>query len=178
MTDFSENNNESTQDDSGSTAAAAGTQASTEDMLLQKDAEIKDLQDKLLRSQADFMNLRQRAEKEKMELLSFANEKFAKGLISSLDTFTQGIQHLPEDLKDNPWVLGIVQFEQNIRKFLEENNITKMPIVPNETMFDPNMHEAVAQGTAEIPETILEIYQEGYLYHDKVLRPAKVKVAA
>ncbi|MFN7160400.1 MAG: nucleotide exchange factor GrpE [Candidatus Gracilibacteria bacterium] len=177
MSDSQENITQSQQDDSQNTDAGSAQDLSLEEILAQKEAEIKDLQEKLLRSQADFMNLKQRSEKEKMELLSFANERFAKGLISALDTFTQGIQHLPEELKDNSWVLGIIQFDKNIRKFLEDSNVTRMAIVPELTSFDPNMHEAVAQEAGDTAEIILEVYQDGYMYHDKVLRPAKVKVS-
>lgn len=177
MSDTQENINQSQQDDSQNTDSGATQDLSMEELLAQKEVEIKDLQEKLLRSQADFMNLKQRSEKEKIELLSYANEKFAKGLVSALDTFTQGVQHLPEDLKDNSWVLGIIQFEKNIRKFLEDSNVTRMPIETGLTSFDPNMHEAVAQEAGDTAEIILEVYQDGYLYHDRVLRPAKVKVS-
>lgn len=163
-------------DSTTSTSSQEITIEQLQAMITVKEQELNDLQDKLLRSQADYSNLKQRTERDKIELISYANEKFAKGLIGIVDILSQGLTHTPEDLKNTPWVLGIFQFEKSLKKFLEEQGITSITITPGETIFDPLLHEALSIGE-EGTEIIAEVYQEGYLYHQKTLRPAKVKVA-
>jgi len=142
-------------------------------------SQVAELEDKLLRIQADFVNMKNRMEREKMEFSAFANQSLLEGLIPSLDTLKQAIHFMPEDIKENPWSQGITAYSTMLQSYLESVGLSIIPVTPGETEFDPTFHDAVAR--EEDPEhdgKVLEVLQDGYLFKgEKVLRTAKVKVA-
>ncbi len=142
--------------------------------------ETTDLQEKLLRLQADFVNMKQRQEKEKSEFAMYSLEKFVTGLLPVMDAISATIQHIPEDLVTNKWTEGVLHSSKMLFQFTESLGLTKMNITPMETDFDPTHHEAIA--TVEDKDhsgKILEIFQDGYILRDsRVIRTAKVKVGS
>lgn len=137
------------------------------------------LLDKYQRLQAEFINFKNRTEGEKKDFATFANKGLIYDLLPTVDSLHNAIKSIPEDLTDHAWIAGFHQFAKQFQGFLQNQDMEVMTIVPKETAFDPELHEAIASEPSEGFEgIILETYQEGYMLKGKVLRTAKVKVGA
>ena len=132
--------------------------------------------DRLLRKQAEFENFRKRTEKEKQEFYDFALSGFVQTLLPVLDglerslsaqegetieSFRKGNELILKQFRDQLWSAGI------------------QPIRSMGKIFDPNFHQAVMREESPTlaENEIIEEYQRGYLYKDRLLRPSMVKVA-
>jgi molecular chaperone GrpE len=106
----------------------------------------------------------------------FASSLLIGKLLSVLDDFDRALDNVPSDAHD-PWVEGVRLTERKLRTVLESEGVT--PIEAIGQPFDPNVHEAVVhEETTEAPDnTVIGELQRGYRLHDRVLRPALVKVA-
>lgn len=143
-----------------------------------KNREAAEAQDKYLRTYADFQNYRKRMQRDIADFRKYANEQLAAELLPVLDHLGLALKHASEAGESNQGLIDGVQMVY--KQFLDA--LEKFGIKPfkaeGET-FDPVRHDAVMQvKTADAPEnTVVHVLQEGYLYHDKVLRHAKVGVA-
>ena len=134
------------------------------------------LYDRLLRKQAEFENFRKRTEKEKQEFYDFALSSFVQALLPVLDglerslsiqegetveSFRKGNELILKQFRDQLWSAGI------------------QPIRSMGKIFDPNFHQAVMreESSTLAENEIIEEYQRGYLFKDRLLRPSMVKVA-
>ena len=138
--------------------------------------ELDDLRQTLLRRQADFDNYRKRVEKERAEDSKRATSRLIEALIPILDSFEQALAAHREAEYEN-YRKGF----ELIHKQLVEN-ITKLGVEridPIGKPFDPHLHQAVdrAETTDEADGTILSVFQPGYVFNGRVLRPAMVRVA-
>lgn len=141
-------------------------------LMEEKDA----LFDRLLRKQAEFENFRKRTEKEKQEFYDFALSSFVQTLLPVLDglerslivqegetveSFRKGNELILKQFRDQLWAAGI------------------QPIRSMGKIFDPNFHQAVMreESSTLAENEIIEEYQRGYLFKDRLLRPSMVKVA-
>jgi molecular chaperone GrpE len=133
-----------------------------------------DLQDRLLRRQAEFDNFRRRAEREKADVVEYANAESVRALIPILDDFERALK---VESADGEYVRGMELIYQRLTDSLKKLGLE--PITSTGQKFDPNLHHAVDRAeTDEVEEdTILEEYQRGYNFRGKLLRPAMVKVA-
>ena len=148
-----------------------------QDILVKKDEEIKQLQDRILRMAAEMENTRKRLEREKSESISFANEGMMRGLLPVIDNLERAVQHGEDDATCQGLLEGV---RLTLKSFGEV--LGKFGCVPFDAVgktFDPNFHEAVMQQeSSEHPEkTILQELQKGYMLHDRLLRPAMVIVS-
>lgn len=141
--------------------------------------QIQDLQVELLkmkdlaaRAQADVQNVRVRGEREAVELRMFASESILRKILPTLDNFQRAFQHIPDDLLSHEWVKGVQAIENDLMKQVNEAGLQRMQSL-GETV-DPNRHEVLGLGAGE-SEKVIEVFEEGYELHGKVLRPAKVK---
>jgi molecular chaperone GrpE len=145
-----------------------------------KDAaeKIKDTQDQLLRTQADFENMRKRLEKDKQEFLKYANEGILLELLNVLDDLERTI-NLAEDKHEdlNAFLKGVEMILAHLYDMLKQHGVK--PIEAEGKVFDPHYHEALMQvENKDLPEhTIVEVLQKGYLMYERVIRTAKVKVS-
>jgi molecular chaperone GrpE len=150
-----------------------------EDKILRLEQQLKDSEDKYLRVHADFENIKKRLEREKYQAIDYASEKFAKDLLTPIDTLelalsstnTQLDAHeLLEKVKE-----GISLTIKNFNTTFEKHNITK---IETDGEFDPNVHNAVMQvDSAEHEDgAIVQELQKGYLLKDRLLRPAMVSI--
>jgi molecular chaperone GrpE len=141
---------------------------------------ISRLEDEKLREAAEFENLKKRYEKEKLSAIAYSNESFARDLLgvvdslasaSELEVDTQNLQESLEKIKE-----GISLTVEQLNKILSKNGIEEI-IVSDE--FDPNLHEAIMQVDSEDKEKgkIVQAFQKGYKYKDRVLRPTMVSIA-
>lgn len=138
--------------------------------------ERSDLYDKLLRKQAEFENFRKRGEREMQEAYVRARADLLLDLLPVLDNFDLAVQHAdttnPDAIRDGVHLIHKQMFDSLYRLGLE-------PIEADGQPFDPELHEAVAtEPTDEAPDhTVLVVLQRGYKLGDRMLRPARVKVA-
>ncbi len=122
-----------------------------------------------------------RARRDRDEAVSYAASGFAKDIVSSLDNLRRAINSFPSDLAGDPSLKGVLQgleaTERALLDTFERHGITRLQ--PVGELFDPNRHDALqlTEDSDQPPGTIIEVLQPGYLYHDRLLRPAKVNVA-
>jgi len=139
-------------------------------------ADLEELRQTLLRRQADFDNYRKRIEKERFEDSKRATARVIEGLIPVIDGFEHALAAHREAEYDN-YRKG---FELIYKQLLE--NVTKLGVEridPAGKSFDPHLHQAVdrVETTDREDGTILQVFQPGYVFHGRVLRPAMVRVA-
>jgi len=156
--------------------AAAAETAKADAEMAKVTAELEELRQTLLRRQADFDNYRKRVEKERFEDSKRATARVIEGLIPVIDGFEHALAAHREAEYDN-YRKG---FELIYKQLLE--SVTKLGverIEPVGKLFDPHLHQAVdrAETTDHEDGTILQVFQPGYVFHGRVLRPAMVRVA-
>ncbi|HXN93625.1 MAG TPA: nucleotide exchange factor GrpE [Candidatus Acidoferrales bacterium] len=139
-------------------------------------ADLEELRQTLLRRQADFDNYRKRIEKERFEESKRATARVIEGLIPVIDGFEHALAAHREAEYDN-YRKG---FELIYKQLLD--SVTKLGVERTDPVgksFDPHLHQAVdrAETTDHEDGTILQVFQPGYVFHGRVLRPAMVRVA-
>ncbi|HEV8267990.1 MAG TPA: nucleotide exchange factor GrpE [Thermoanaerobaculia bacterium] len=132
----------------------------------------------LLRKTADFENLKRRSEKEKTDFFKFALAETFRDLLGVLDNFERALAHGAEGMSGADMQAGIDMIAKQLADTLRRYGLVEIPA--EGLTFDPTVHEAIAreETTEAPPGTILEVFQKGYVLNDRLLRPARVKVAA
>lgn len=135
------------------------------------------LRDQLLRSVADLQTFRRRALAEKDDVRKYGAQDLAENLLPVLDNFERTILSLASGADAASIMQGITMIEKQFRTALESVHIQR--IVSIGEHFDPELHEAVETVTAPNvePNTVVEVLSTGYRLHDRVIRPARVKVS-
>lgn len=139
-------------------------------------AELEDLKQTLLRRQADFENYKKRVERERSE---DAKRTMAR-LIESLIPIVDGFEHALAAHREAEYESYRKGFELIYRQLLD--HLAKLGVEridPAGKAFDPHLHQAMdrAETTEEADGTVLQVFQPGYVFHGRVLRPAMVRVA-
>ncbi len=140
----------------------------------------KEAEDKFLRTHADFDNIKKRLEKEKYQAIDYASEKFAKDLLSTIDTLEMALQSATTDGSSDELIEklkeGIELTIKNVMTTFEKHDIS----VVETDEFDPQVHNAVMQVQSENHENgqIVQVMQKGYMYKDRLLRPAMVSICS
>ena len=139
-------------------------------------SDLEQLRQSMLRSQADFANYRKRIEKERLEDSKRATARVIEGLIPVIDGFEHALAAHREAEYEN-YRKG---FELIYKQLLD--NITRLGVEridPAGKPFDPHLHQAMdrTETTEHKDGTILQVFQPGYVFHGRVLRPAMVRVA-
>lgn len=138
---------------------------------------LKEKENQYLYLYADFENFKKRVQKEKSDLIRFGAENLARNLLSVLDNMERALTHAsPENHK--ALVEGISMVAKQFQGALEQAGVTRVNSLAQ--AFDPFVHEAVGQMPSEEQPagTVVQEEQSGYLYHDRLLRPAKVIVSS
>lgn len=140
---------------------------------------ISELEDKLIRQNADVINYRKRKEEEVNRMLKFCNEDIIKDLLPVLDNFERALK-LSEDKTDESFVKlneGYKMVYCGLENIMQKFEVKA--IDGSNKPFDPVYHNAVMMEAKEgvEPGMVLEVLQKGYLYKDKIIRPAMVKVS-
>ena len=125
------------------------------------------------RAQADFANFKRRTEQERNEKVIRANAVLVLNLLPVLDDLERALDNISEKLSRLTWVDGIVLIYRKLKSTLEANGLSEIKALGE--LFDPNFHEAALYDDGEEGKVIEEL-QKGYMLHDRVLRPAMVKV--
>jgi molecular chaperone GrpE len=130
------------------------------------------------RAKADFLNYKKEEKERTEETLKYAGEILSLNLLPILDNFDFAQKRLPENLRKDENVKGLLQIRKQILDFLRTQGVEEIKVKPGDK-FNPHFQEAVetAEEKGADSEVILEEIKKGYTIHGKVLRPAKVKVA-
>ena len=154
-------------------AAEDGNEADKKD---KKDILIEELNDKYMRTFAEFDNFRKRTEKEKAAMFEVGAKSIIEKILPIVDSFERGLATLTEEEKGQPFADGMDKVYKQMVKALEEAGVTPIEAVGKE--FDPNLHNAVMHGEDDsLGENIVaEEYQKGYMYRESVVRYSMVKV--
>jgi molecular chaperone GrpE len=133
-----------------------------------------DLQDRLLRSRAEFENARRRFERERSEFLQFAAVDSVKEILPILDDFERALK---VETADREYAKGVELIHQRLSETLKKMGLEAIESAGRR--FDPNLHQAVERVPTDEAEdqTILGEFQRGYNFKGKLLRPAMVRVA-
>ena len=137
--------------------------------------QIYDLNNKLLRLQADFDNYRKRTAREKTEIYKCANQDLVCAMLPVIDNFQRAIT--ANENKEDSFSIGIAMIYKQIEDLLQREGL--VPIESLGKDFDPNLHEAVmnVESNEHRDNEIVEELQKGYIFKDKVVKPSMVKVA-
>ncbi|MFC2067317.1 nucleotide exchange factor GrpE [Chloroflexota bacterium] len=125
------------------------------------------------RAQADFINYKRRAEQERVEFSKFSNATLILSLLPFLDDLERAFASVPPRLAKHDWVDGIRLIDRKFRGNLEAQGLSQIEALGKP--FAPEFHEAVRQDKGK-EGTIIEEIQTGYMFKDRLLRPAKVVV--
>ena len=149
-------------------------QNSSEDVENKVNSEIEELKNQLLRLQADFVNYKNRTEREKSNSIILANEDLILKLLPILDNFNRAFAHV--NLEDDA-VKGFVMIKDQFESILKSEMVEE--IESDGATFDPNLHNAVMTESKEGVESgiVIETFEKGYKIKDKVIRPSMVKVS-
>lgn len=130
------------------------------------------------RTQADFENAHQRYRREWDQERRFAAGPLAKDLFAALDNLERALQSAREAKDEGALAHGVALVHGQLLDALKRHGI--VPIEALHKPFDPNYHQAVSQqpSTEHPPNTVLQVLQQGYQLHERVLRPASVIVAS
>jgi molecular chaperone GrpE len=127
-----------------------------------------------IRAVADFENFRKRSEREKADFVRYAVGGVLKDILPVLDNFDRALDHAEEG---DDFHKGVLMIYKQLFDVLQRHGLK--PIVDTGVHFDPNIHEAVIREEDDsVPNhTVVAVLQKGYFIHDRLLRPALVKVA-
>ena len=128
------------------------------------------------RARADLLNYKKEEMERIGELLKYANTDLILKILPILDNFEVIEKKLPENLKNDENVIGLLLIKNQILDFLKSQGVEEVKAAGEK--FNPNLHEVVEELETSDKEqgTIMEEIQKGYKINDRLLRPAKVKV--
>lgn len=138
-------------------------------------SENSELLERFQRAQADFENVRKRLAKEKSALLQYAAMETIESLLPIVDDFERALETPDIDPQLHQ---GLEMIHERIAEVFKRAGLKEVPV--KNTKFNPHLHHAVDKAPTENDEhdqDILEVFQKGYLFKDRLLRAALVKVA-
>ncbi len=133
--------------------------------------------DQWRRTAANLENYRRRVEKERGEIVKAGQATVIAQLLPVLDDLQRAFQTLPSTLRGLTWIDGVALIERKIDVVLEQHGLKEIEALGQP--FDPALHQSILQEeTTDYPDgQVMAVLQRGYTLHDKVLRPAMVKIA-
>jgi molecular chaperone GrpE len=158
------------------TSERAAGQPELESEIQRLSAEASEMRELAQRKQAEFENYRKRMERERMDLARYAGADVVKEVLPVLDNLERALRASGSaseaQLRD-----GVAIIHRQLQEILTRLGLTE--VESEGKPFDPHIHEAVSQiETGEHPDgTVLTVFQKGYLFKDRLLRPAMVSVA-
>ena len=131
--------------------------------------------DRLLRLAADFENYKKRAARERQEYIALANERLIAELIPILDDLERALAAADEH-KEAQLEEGVALVHRSLAGLLQRHGVTA---IETDAKFDPHVHEALLSQPSEAEEgSVIDVVQKGYKLGERVVRPARVVVAA
>lgn len=161
---------------------AAGPAASEGDEVVRLREEVASLKDQLLRAVAETENVRRRAERDREDTAKYAVSKFAKDVLAVADNLRRALEAVPADQRGGDGALegllvGVEATERQLLAAMERAGIQRMEALGQP--FDPNFHQVMfeVEGSGKPGGTIVQVLQDGYTVHGRLLREAMVGVA-
>jgi len=135
-----------------------------------------DLPERLLRLQADFENFKKRINRERFDHFRYATFDLVGRILPVLDNFERAMTAARPGASGDALIEGVALVQRQLLAELEAEGLRGMDSVGE--LFDPERHEAVATDpdSPYPPHTVTHVFQRGYFLHDRVLRPAMVRV--
>jgi molecular chaperone GrpE len=131
--------------------------------------------DRLLRLAADFENYKKRTARERQEYVTLANERLIGELLPILDDLERALR-AAEEHQEVQLEEGVRLVHSSLASLLERHGVTA---IDTDGKFDPYVHEALLSQPSEAEEgSVIDVVQKGYRLGDRVVRPARVVVAA
>ena len=156
-------------------AAADGGQDHLEALLQKAESEAAEMKDAWLRARADSENARRQAQQDLARATKFAIEKFAGDLLPVVDALEQSLA--AEKVTVETLRAGSELTLKNLRSAFSRANVQE--IDPAGEKFDPHRHQAIQMVQSDAPaNTVVTVYQKGYVLNDRILRPAMVTVSS
>jgi molecular chaperone GrpE len=156
-------------------------QAAT-DRIAALEAELAEMKERWMRSEAENANVRNRAKKDVDDTRQYAVQKFAADVVEAAENLKRGIDSLPPASPDQPAIVakvreGLDGVQRSFVSTLERNGIRHED--PVGQPFDPNLHQAMAEQESEThpPGTVIQAWSKAWTLHGRLLRPAMVVVA-
>lgn len=142
-----------------------------------KDEQIEELNDRLIRSMAEFDNYRKRTEKEKAMMFEIGAKSIVEKILPVIDNLERGFLAITEEEKQTPFAQGIDKIYKQLLSSLEEAGVKPIEAVGQE--FNTDYHNAVMhiEDDSLGENVVAEEFQKGYMYKDSVVRHSMVKVA-
>ena len=139
--------------------------------------EVADLKEKMLRQQADVQNFKRRMSEEKIRERKLANADLIKALLPIVDNFDLALEKEKDNKAMKKTLKGFGMIRRDLMKALKDSGLNEIEAL-NEP-FDPNYHQAVMKEPREGVESdiVIEEFQKGYMFKDRLVRPAMVKVS-
>jgi molecular chaperone GrpE len=161
------------------TSADNNETASVEEDLLEKERiRAQNMEDRFLRVNAEFENYKKRMIRESSDRLKYFNLDFIKELLPSLDNLERAISHAKSENNDvDSMIEGLEMVNKMTHEVFEKFGVSRVDTIGE--VFDPNFHQAVGVVESDsVPENhIVEDCLGGYLLHDRIIRPAMVRVS-
>ena len=138
--------------------------------------EIEELNNRLIRLQADFNNYKKRVEKEKEAIVSYAVEGLVTELLNALDNFDRALEVEYEE-NSKAFYEGVEMVHKQLLEILSNNGLEEIESLNQK--FDHNYHYAVSQQESDEhdEDTVIQVLSKGYKLKDKVIRPSMVIVS-
>jgi len=154
------------------------------DEIAKKDEEVKELEklneqylNNWKRAEADFLNYKKEEVLRIKSYIHYNQEKIMLDILSLLDIILLAESHIPDNLKEDKWVLGILQIKGQINNLLNNYNVKEIESL--DKMVDFNFHEVLQEVETKDKKNgiIIAEIQKGYILNGRVIRPAKVIIA-
>lgn len=162
-------------------AEEAMEEPDTDEMIRALQAERDELKDKFMRALADAENSRKRSERDRREAEQYGGSKLSRDLLPVFDNMRRAVQAVPEEMRETnkAMIEGVELTMRELISVFKKHGIE--PISPEVgDRFDPQLHEAMFE--APLPGTragdIIQVEADGFMLHDRLLRPAKVGVSS
>ncbi len=160
----------------GAAEAGVGNAMDLASRLKATEAERDDFKALVMRTRADFENYQKRAQREATQERRYAHGPLALELLPILDNLDRAVIAAKQAGEEGPLVQGVGMVQSQYLDALKRHGITR--IEAQGQPFDPNLHQAVMQQPSDQPaNTVLQVLEQGYMLHDRVLRPARVIVS-
>ena len=135
-------------------------------------------EDRYLRERAELENYKKRSQRERAEAIRYAAEPLARDLIAVVDNLERALEHARSSDDASPMVAGVELVLKGALETLQRHGIERIEAAGE--IFDPSLHEAIAQVADENLEAnrVVQQFLPGYRLHDRLLRAAQVSVSA
>ncbi|MFT7184020.1 MAG: molecular chaperone GrpE [Oceanicoccus sp.] len=136
-------------------------------------AELEQMTQIAQRSAADFANYKRQMDEQRAELMAYANRQLLNAIFPAIDNLVRATENLPEDLADNEWIKGVLSTEKSLMDALASLGLA--PIEATGVPMNPHQHEVLMEAAGPKGD-VIQIFEKGYSFNGKTIRPAKVQV--